>query len=171
MKVIWVGLCSSALAVAAIVAYGFLFGVQSRPDKPVTWAEILYIPLIALLGGALAALLLLLRSGRRRFTPRDGAALGLSAGTATGVFLLVWQLLFAGIVNVLLQHSGLFFIASAQPHPLNPTQLYIGSVFVLLFTSLYSLAEGVAAVVGGALAGGIAGFLSRAYATQGKPSA
>ena len=164
MKVIWVGLSSSALAVTVIVAYGFLFGVQSRPGTPVTWADILYVPLIALLGGALAAMLLMLRSRRGRFTLRDGAALGLAAGTATGVFLLAWQLLFAVVVNLLLQRSGLFVIAPAQPRPLNPTVQFITDVFLLLFTFVNSLAEGAAAVVGGVLTGCIGSFLFRASA-------
>lgn len=166
MKVMWVGLSSSALAVAVIVVYGFLYGMQSRPDEPLTWLDLLYFPLIALLGGALAAILLVLRSHRDRFTLRDGAALGISAGTATGVFLLTWQLLYATVVNMLLQRPGLFVIATAQPHSPNPIQHFIGFVFLLLFTFFYSLGEGVAAVVGGVLAGSIAALWYSARAIQ-----
>jgi hypothetical protein len=170
VKIIWVGLSTSALTVAAIVVYGFLFGLQSHPAELETVGGDLYFPLIAMLGGALAAILLLRWSRRGWFALRDGVALGSAAGAATGVFLLVWQLLFGGIVNLVLQRPGLFFNGTAHPHPLNSAQLVIVVVAFLVYTSVYSFAEGVAAVVGGALAGSLASVLSRANALREKPS-
>jgi hypothetical protein len=153
------------------VIYGYLFGIQSRPNAPVTEGDILFVLLIALLSGALTTFLLALRSRRSWSTFGEGAAFGLLAGVATGAFLLVWQLLFAVVVNLLLQRSGLFLMAAGHPYPVDPVVRFLGAAFVLLFTFLYSLAEGVTAAAGGALAGVIASFLFKAGVIRGKPHA
>jgi hypothetical protein len=161
----------SVLTLAAILAYGFLFGLQSRPVgsvQPDTWLVLLYFPVIALIGGAVAAIPVVVWRSRlsvsERFTLGGGIGFGMLAGTITGTFLFIWQILFAAIVNVLLERPGLFVIPSSRPHEaLDPDLIIIDLVVTLLLTSLYSFAEWVAATIGGALAGGIATALYAAF--------
>lgn len=164
VRVFFVGLYSSALAVAAIVAYGFLFGLQS-PGKQlhaVTWSDVSYFLVFALLGGALAATLLVRPSSSARFIFGKGAALGGLAGAVTGGLIAVWQILFALVVNVALERSGLYVIGAARP--LNDTQQIVGGVLILPFTLLYSVVKYVVALAGGLLAGCIGALLYGARA-------
>ncbi len=144
----------SVLAVAAIAIYGYLFGLQ-RPNIESTSggaSEMLYFVIIAVIAGAVATIVATrgLMSARSTWghTISHGAALGIVAGAATGGLIVVWQLLFGAVVNVLLQRPGLFTIPSSTPHtsPENAEALLIGTILDLTFTLIYSLIEGLIAM-------------------------
>ena len=58
-----------------------------------------------------------------------------------GGLLVVWQLLFTIVVNVLMGQPGLCIIPSSSPHTTttNSQVLLIGDVIELIFTFIYSL--------------------------------
>ncbi len=168
MHILRVSLGVSALAVAVTVVYGYLFGLQSARyvNLPsIGFSDFFYYFVIAVAAGTLAAILGVRRELRARTTVESttalGVAYGIFMGVVTGGLLVVWQLLFAAVVNVLMGQPGLYIIPSSSPHTTttNSQVLLIGYVIDILFTFIYSLFQGFAAVIAGILAGGITGFL------------
>ncbi len=171
MRIVRVGLGVSALAVAIIVVYGYLFGMQSARALIAPSGGLLdfyYFAIIAMAAGALAAILVVRRglSARPALGGATGQGLvyGALMGVVTGGLLVVWQMLFAVIVNILMGKPGLFSIFSGSPHATNPQVVFIGSFIDLYLTFVYSLFEGFVAFSGGVLAGGATGFLYGRYA-------
>jgi hypothetical protein len=93
-----------------------------------------------------------------------GLAFGAYIGVITGGLLVVWQMLFDVIVNILMGQPRLFSLPSTSPHATNPQLVFIGVLVDLYLTFTYSLFEGFVAFIGGMLAGGITGFLYGRYA-------
>ncbi|HEY1388801.1 MAG TPA: hypothetical protein VGF38_09670 [Ktedonobacterales bacterium] len=171
MRILRVGLGVSALAVAIIVVYGYLFGMQSAraliaPSGGLF--DFYYFAIIATAAGALAAILIV-RGGPSARSALEastgyGLAYGAYIGVVTGGLLVVWQMLFTVIVNILMGQPGLFSISSTSPYPANPQLVFVGVVVDLYLTFTYSVFEGFLAIIGGMLAGSITGFLYRRYA-------
>jgi len=125
----------------------------------------LYFVLLALIAGAVATIVAIrgvisTRSTLGR-TVSHGAALGVVAGAATGGLIVVWQLLFAAVVNDLLRRPGLFTTPFCTPHtsPVSAEALFLGILLDLVFTLVYSLIEGLIALAGCMLARSVAGVL------------
>lgn len=127
MHIAHVGLGISALAVAIIVVYGYLFGMQSAraliaPSGGLS--DFYYFAIIAMAAGALAAFLVVRRglSARPALETSTGYGLAYGAyiGVITGGLLVVWQMLFTVIVNILMGQPGLFSLSSTSPHVTNP---------------------------------------------------
>jgi hypothetical protein len=171
MHIVRVGLGISALAVAITVVYGYLFGFQSAHALIAPSGGMLddyYFAIIAMAAGALAAFLVVRRGLSARPTVEAstgyGLAFGAYMGVVTGGLLVVWQMLFAVVVNILMGQPGLFSDLSPSPHATDPQFVFIGTVVVLYLTFTYSVFEGFVAFIGGTLAGCITGFLYGRYA-------
>src|SRR5690349_15005053 len=115
MRILRVSLGVSALAVAIIVVYGYLFGMQSAHALIAPSGGLLdfyYFATIATAAGALSAILVV-RGGLSARPALDtstgyGLALGAYIGVVTGGLLVVWQMLFTAVVNILMEQPGLF---------------------------------------------------------------
>jgi hypothetical protein len=171
MHIARVGLGISALAVAIIVVYGYLFGMQSAralitPSGGLS--DFYYFAIIAMAAGALAAILVVRKELSARpaleASTRYGLAYGAYMGMVTGGLLVVWQMLFAIIANILMGQPGLFSDLSISPHATDPQFVFIGTVVVLYLTFTYSVFEGFVAFMAGMLAGGMTGLLYKRYA-------
>ena len=175
MRIVRVSLGVSALAVAIIVVYGYLFGMQSAwvliaPSGGLL--DFYYFAIVAMAAGAVAAILVV-RSGLSArpvvgesvgYGLGHGLAYGALMGVVTGGLLVVWQMLFDAIVNILMRQPGLFLISSANPYPTNPQVVFIGAFLDLYLTLTYSMFEGLVVFFAGMLAGGITGSLHGRYA-------
>ncbi len=171
MHIARVGLGISALAVAIIVIYGYLFGFQSAhaliaPSGGLS--DFYYFAIIAMAAGALAAFVVVRKGLSARpaleMSTGYGLAFGAYIGVITGGLLVVWQMLFAVIVNILMGQPGLFLLPSTSPHATNSQLVFIGVIVELYLTLVFSVFEGFVALIAGTLAGGITGFLYGRYA-------
>lgn len=174
MRIVRVGLGISALAVAIIVVYGYLFGMQSARAliaRTGGLSDFYYFAIIAMAAGALAAFLVV-RGGLSARAALEGStgyglAFGMFAGVVTGGLLVVWQMLFDVIVNILMGKPGLFVLPPMSPHAATTTNqqlLFLGAVADLVLTFVYSVFEGYIVFIGGILAGGMTGYLYGRYA-------